>query len=285
MNHHLTLMLNILSKVLYTQKRSEILSDKLFEGLCKVKDMGKKLPLELREFCNSIRKTVGQDFRKIGRELGIEPDMLNHIEDEYLDADECLHQIILEWSSRTETASYKALVTACCNVNPDILKCKPLEEKKACVLLRSYSMLCKEMLEIPLLPHLISDGVMSLKMQRYVLQPKTHDQRISRLLSILETRENGFEALLSALDLSDQSHVSDYLKKTLKGQTGETLTQPEEPCTENDGADKITQPCILRSKRVPSCEALDSDDSKGPAYDILMKIQEIITKAVSPEQP
>ncbi|CAC5355864.1 unnamed protein product [Mytilus coruscus] len=196
-NHHLTLINDILSKVLCTQKRSEILCDKLSE---------------LREFCDSIRKTVGQDFRQIGRELGIEPDILNNIEDEYSDADECLHQIILEWSTRTETPSYHALVTACCNVNPDILKCKPLEEEKARVLERSYSMLCDEMLEVPLLPHLISDGVMSLKMQRYILQPKTHDQRICRLLNILRTRQNGFEALLSALDLSDQRHVSDQLK-------------------------------------------------------------------------
>lgn len=76
-------------------------------------------------------------------------------------------------------------------------KCKPLEEKKACVLLRSYIMLFEKVIKIPLLPYLISDGVMSLKMQRYVLQPKTHDQRISQLLSILETRENGLAALLS----------------------------------------------------------------------------------------
>lgn len=73
-------------------------------------------------------------------------------------------------------------------------------------------MMCDEMIEIPLLPHLISSGVVSLKMQRYILQPKTRDQRICRLLSILKTRQNGFEALLSALDLSDQSHVSSSLK-------------------------------------------------------------------------
>ncbi|XP_052077085.1 uncharacterized protein LOC127715087 isoform X4 [Mytilus californianus] len=284
MNHHLTLINDILSKVLCTQKRSEILCDKLCEGLCRVTDKGKKLPAELREFCDSIRKTVGQDFRQIGRELGIEPDILNNIEDEYSDADECLHQIILEWSTRTETPSYHALVTACCNVNPDILKCKPLEEKKARVLDRSYSMMCDEMLEIPLLPHLISDGVMSLKMQRYILQPKTHDQRICRLLNILKTRQNGFEALLSALDLSDQSHVSDQLKAALSRQTGETLTQPEGSCTEDDVPGKMTQPCILRQKRFPSCESLDSDDSKGPAYEILMKIQDIITKAVFPDK-
>lgn len=89
---------------------------------------------------------------------------------------------------------------------------KPLDEKKAMVLERNFSMMCEEMLEVPLLPYLISAGVMSLKMQRYVLHPKTHDQRICRLLDILKTRENGFDALLCAIDLSDQSHVSALLK-------------------------------------------------------------------------
>ncbi|CAG2201047.1 unnamed protein product [Mytilus edulis] len=283
MNQHLISIDDILSKVLCTQKRSEIMCDKLCEGLSRVKDKGKQLPAELKEFCDSIRKTVGQDYRQIGSELGIEPDILTHIEDEYSEAEECLHQIIWEWSNRTEMPSYHALVTACYNVNPDILKCKPLEEKKATLLERSYSMMCDEMLEIPLLPHLISSGVVSLKMQRYILQPKTRDQRICRLLSILKTRQNGFEALLSALDLSDQSHVSSSLK-SLERQTGETLTQPEVPCTEDDGAGKMTQPCILRPKRFPSCESLDSDDNKGPAFDILMKIQDIITQAVFPDR-
>ncbi|VDI05833.1 Hypothetical predicted protein [Mytilus galloprovincialis] len=283
MNQHLISIDDILSKVLCTQKRSEIMCDKLCEGLSRVKDKGKQLPAELKEFCDSIRKTVGQDYRQIGSELGIEPDILTHIEDEYSEAEECLHQIIWEWSNRTEMPSYHALVTACYNVNPDILKCKPLEEKKATLLERSYSMMCDEMLEIPLLPHLISSGVVSLKMQRYILQPKTRDQRICRLLSILKTRRNGFEALLSALDLSDQSHVSSSLK-SLERQTGETLTQPEVPCTEDDGAGKMTEPCILRPKRFPSCESLDSDDNKGPAFDILMKIQDIITQAVFPDR-
>ncbi|CAG2201046.1 unnamed protein product [Mytilus edulis] len=277
MNHHITSIDDILSKVLCTQKRSEIMCDKLCEGLSRVKYKGKQLPAELKEFCNSIHKTVGQDFRKIGRELGMEPDMLNNIEDEYSDADECLHQIILEWSTQTETPSYHALVTACCNVNPDILKCKPLDEKKAMVLERNYSMMCEEMLEVPLLPYLISAGVMSLKMQRYVLHPKTHDQRICRLLDILKTRENGFDALLCAIDLSDQSHVSALLKSSFERETGETLTQPEVSCSQDYG--QVSVPCILRPKRLfSSCESLDSDESKNPAYNILMKIQEMITK-------
>ncbi|XP_052077084.1 uncharacterized protein LOC127715087 isoform X3 [Mytilus californianus] len=284
-NHHFTSIDDILSKVLCTQKRSEILCDKLCEGLCKVKETDKKLPAHLREFCDSIRKTVGLDFRQIGRELGVEPDKLSNIEDEYSDAEECLHQIILEWSTRTEKPSYHALVTACCNVNPDILKCKPLDEKKAMVLEQNYSMMCEEMLEVPLLPYLISAGVMSLKMQRYVLQPKTHDQRICRLLNILKTRENGFEALLCALDLSDQSHVSALLKSSLERETGETFTQTDVTCYEDYGQGKMSAPCILRPKRLfSSCESLDNDESKSPAYNILMKIQEMITKLDFPEK-
>ncbi|XP_063413902.1 uncharacterized protein LOC134696174 [Mytilus trossulus] len=285
MNHNITSIDDILSKVLCTQKRSEILCDKLCEGLCKVKETDKKLPPQLKEFCDSIRKTVGQEFRQIGRELGIQPDMLNHIEDEYLDAEECLHQIILEWSTQTETPSYHALVTACGNVNPDILKCKPLDEKKTMVLERNYSMMCEEMLEVPLLPYLISAGVMSLKMQRYILQPKTHDQRICRLIDILKTRENGFDALLCAIDLSDQSHVSALLKSSFETETGETLTQPEVSLSDDYGPGKMSAPCILRQKRLcSSCESLNSDESKSPAISILMKIQEMIAKLDFPEK-
>ncbi|VDI18285.1 Hypothetical predicted protein [Mytilus galloprovincialis] len=285
MNPHITYIDDILSKVLCTQKRSEILCDKLCEGLCKVKETDKTLPPQLKEFCDSISKTVGQDFRQIGRELGIQPNMLNHIEDEYLDAEECLHQVIFEWSSRTETPSYHALVTACCNVNPDILKCKPLDKKKAMVLERNYSMMCEEMLEVPLLPYLISAGVMSLKMQRYILQPKTHDQRICRLIDILKTRENGFEALLCAIDLSDQSHVSALLKSSFGTETGETFTQPEVSCADDYGPGKMSAPCILRPKHLfSSCESLDSDESKSPAFSILMKIQEMIAKLDFPEK-
>ncbi|XP_071126272.1 uncharacterized protein [Mytilus edulis] len=285
MNHHITSIDDILSKVLCTQKRSEILCDKLCEGLNRVKETDKKLPPQLKEFCDTIRKTVGQDFRQIGRELGIEPNKLSNIEDEYSDADECLHQIILEWSTQTETPSYHALVTACCNVNPDILKCKPLDEKKAMVLERNFSMMCEEMLEVPLLPYLISAGVMSLKMQRYVLHPKTHDQRICRLLDILKTRENGFDALLCAIDLSDQSHVSALLKSSFEKETGETLTPPEVSCSEEYGPGKMSATCMLRPKRLfSSCESLDSDESISPAYNILMKIQDMIAKIDFPEK-
>ena len=50
----------ILSKVDSTQKRSEILCDKLCEGLSKSSKMMSKLPKELKEFCDKITKTAGR---------------------------------------------------------------------------------------------------------------------------------------------------------------------------------------------------------------------------------
>ena len=71
------------------------------------------------------------------------------------------------------------------------------------------------MLETPIMPYLISSKVMTLKMQRYILQPATRDKRICRLINVICTRENGFDELLSALDCTDQQHVSNILRGKL----------------------------------------------------------------------
>lgn len=59
----------------------------------------------------------------MGSFLGLEHDVLNRIEEDYSEADECLEPIILEWCRREENPSMDKIVTACHTVNPDILNC------------------------------------------------------------------------------------------------------------------------------------------------------------------
>ena len=92
---------------------------------------------------------------------------------------------------------------------------KPLQPQKVKVLEKCYRSLCDEIVEAPILPHLISAGVMSFRQQRYVLQAKTTDQRVSYLINIICTRERGFDELLKALDITYQAHVSNFLRSNL----------------------------------------------------------------------
>ncbi|CAC5399617.1 unnamed protein product [Mytilus coruscus] len=207
----------ILSKVIRTHKRSEILCDKLCEGLENVESTKSlnTLPSELKDFCNRIKQSVGQEYRQLGSLLGLEPDFLKRIEEDYSEADECLEPIILEWCRREENPSLDQLVTACHTVNPDILKCKPLQRSLKKVLLKHYNFFYEEVHEIAVLPHLVSSGILTFKLQRYILKPKTKDQRLSRLIEALGTRENGLDELITALEKSEQPHVSSVLKDSV----------------------------------------------------------------------
>lgn len=92
---------------------------------------------------------------------------------------------------------------------------KPLPEILKKVLLNHYTFFYDEMHDIAVLPHLVSSGILTLKLQRYILKPQTKDQRLSRLIDVLCTRENGLEKLITALENSDQPHVSSVLKGTV----------------------------------------------------------------------
>ncbi|XP_052077093.1 uncharacterized protein LOC127715094 isoform X2 [Mytilus californianus] len=207
----------ILSKVIRTHKRSEILCDKLCEGLENLESTKpiNTLPSELKDFCNRIKQCVGQEYRHLGSGLGLEPNVLDRIEDDYSEADECLETIILEWCRGQETPSMDELVTACHTVNPDILKCKPLPRSLRKVLQKHYNFFYEEMHEIAVLPHLVSSGILTFKLQRYILKPKTKDQRLSRLIEALGTRDNGLDELITALEKSEQPHVSSVLKDSV----------------------------------------------------------------------
>ncbi|CAC5399616.1 unnamed protein product [Mytilus coruscus] len=166
-----------ISKVKRTQKRFEILCDKLCEGLEKVESPKTTITLqsELKDFCKRI--SVGQEYRNLVSCLGLEHDFFKRIEDDYSEADECLEPIILELCKRQEKPSLDELVTACHTVNPDILKklCKPLARPFREVLMKNYDLFYDKMHEIAVLPHLVSSGILTLKLQKIYL--KTADQR------------------------------------------------------------------------------------------------------------
>lgn len=79
-------------------------------------------------------------------------------------------------------------------------------------------------------------------------------------------------------------HCSFIYLASFETETGETFTQPEVSCSDDYGPGKMSAPCLLTPKRLfSSCESLDSDESKSPAFSILMKIQEMIAKLDFPE--
>lgn len=296
-DRHLCKIDEILTKVLRSQTTSENLCDKLCDGLDKLKLHVGQLPVELKIFCDRIHKTVGPEYRQIGLELGLALTILDRIEDEYTEDEERLYQTVLEWSKQSEMPSIHDLVAACYNVNPDILKRKPLSNAKAKILQNQYGFLLDEMMEFAVIPHLVSVGVMTLKLSRYVLKPPTRDIRISRLISVVCTRENGFDELINALDSSEQQHVSAVLKEAAIHSVQETEERTDEIKHRLELVPQLTPartPPVFRRRTCASLNDLDSDDgrsvieseasyssspSSSDPYDILWKIFEIIQKA------
>ncbi|KAK3102660.1 hypothetical protein FSP39_012972, partial [Pinctada imbricata] len=92
----------------------------------------------------------------------------------------------------------------------------PLSKQDTTVLERNMAFLIEEMMEVSLLiPYLTADGILSLLSGKYITDKKSRSDRIMALLDILSTNERGLDAFISALQKTDQCHISQRLQGTL----------------------------------------------------------------------